>query len=407
MTNWAVWKQEINYQKLFWAGAINGIGNRFTQVAILTLLYQITGSGSAIAFLFVVRMAPFLLVAPIGGLLADRFSKKKLLIMVDLVRIPIALSPLLVQSQDQLWIVYVSAFFLSTGEALYSPARMSTIPALVKQDRLLYVNAIEQIMLGFVLVVGSSAGGIISYLFGLHVPFILDGVSFLLSALFLAKITIPTIEHKVKSAKPPRHHTPVWKLITASSALFTFILIELTTPLANGIDNVLMSVYALDVFKMGDLGVGFIYGALGLGFILSSFLSNLLKRRLLTLISVFIALEGMGHLLLSIVPTFSLALLTVLFITFAGGISNICLSTITMKVVPKSKQGAFFGLTQMLSNTTMGVSMGVAGFLLGVFEPRTLSFLVGITYILFTIIYATLFTRINLVKEKRELRKIG
>lgn len=45
MSNWNVWKKEKHYQKLFWAGTINGIGNRISQVAVLTLLYQITGAG--------------------------------------------------------------------------------------------------------------------------------------------------------------------------------------------------------------------------------------------------------------------------------------------------------------------------------------------------------------------------
>ncbi|WP_106495281.1 MFS transporter [Lentibacillus sp. Marseille-P4043] len=403
MKNWLVWKQEKNYQKLFWSGTINGIGSRFTQVAILTLLYQVTESGIAIGLLFATRMAPFLLLAPIGGMLADRFSKKKILITIDLLRTPFAVSPILVQGSGDLWIVYLSAFCLATGEAIYSPTRMSAIPTLVKQDKLLYINAIEQIMVGIVLVAGSSTGGIISYLFGLHLPFILDGLSYLISALFILNMTIPTIM-KAKKCNPVYHSPSAWKLITGSSILLIFIFIEITMPLANGVDNVLMSVYALDIFHKGDLGVGLIYTALGLGFIISSFFSTKLRRKLVLLVVVFIALEGSGHLLLSVVPTFSFALLTVLFITFAGGISNICSSTLIMKIVPKSRQGTFFGLTQMISNTALGLSMGVAGFLLEVFNPRTLSFLVGITYIVLTILYAILFAKVNLVNEKRKLQ---
>lgn len=402
MSNWNVWKKEKHYQKLFWAGTINGIGNRISQVAVLTLLYEITGAGVAIGLLFAIRMAPFLLLAPIGGILADKFSKKKLLITLDLLRIPFAVSPIFVQGPEELWIVFVSAFCLSTGEALYSPTRMAAIPALVKQDKLLYINAIEQILLGVVLVFGSSAGGVISYLFGLQVPFILDSFTFLSSALLLLPITFPKLPEIKESKITERQSTP-WKLIIGSSALIIFITIELTMPLANGIDNVLMSVYALEVFSMGDLGVGFIYSALGLGFIVSSFFSNMLKQKLVVPIVLFIALEGIGHMLLSIVPTFSLALLAVLFITFVGGISNICMSTLMMKIVPKSKQGIFFGFTQMISNTSLGISMGLAGFLLEMFTPRTLSLLVGITYILFTILFAVLFSRVNLVKEKRML----
>ena len=406
MTNWTVWKKEKHYQKLFWSGAINGIGNRFSQVAILTLLYQITGAGMAIGFYFAIRMAPFLLLAPIGGLLADRFSKKRLLIKLDLLRIPFALSPIFVQGPSDLWIVYISTFCLSIGEALYAPTRMATIPSLVKQDKLLYINAIEQILVGVVLVLGSSTGGIISYLFGLQVSFILDACTFLFSALLLLPISIPATRevHDAKTKNPPQPISP-WNLVIGSFALIIFITIEATMPLANGIDNVLMSVYALDVFHMGDLGVGFIRATLGLGFIISSFFSNMLKRKLVVLIVLFIALEGIGHILLSIAPSFIIALMTVLLITTVGGMSNICLSTLIMKIVPRTKQGAFFGFTQMISNTSLGISMGAAGFLLEVFTPRTLSLLVGITYVLFTILYATLFSRVNLIKEKIKLMR--
>ncbi|WP_088051307.1 MFS transporter [Virgibacillus dakarensis] len=403
MKNWTVWKQEKNYQKLFWSGFMNGIGNRFSQVAVLTLLYQVTGSGGAIGLLFAIRMAPFLLLAPIGGFLADHFSKRKILIVMDIIRIPFAISPILVQGADDLWIVYTSAFFLAAGEAIYSPTRMSAIPALVKQDRLLYINALEQIMVGVVLVVGSCSGGVISYIFGLNLAFLLDGLSYLLSALFIVNMTIPAaVKNKTESLNPAQSSS-IWGVIKGSSVLLIFIIIEITMPIANGIDNVLISVYALDIFHMGDLGVGFIYASLGLGFIISSFLSNLLKRKLVALIIVFIALEGCGHLLLSIAPVFSLALIIVVFITFAGGISNICLSTLIMKIVPKPRQGSFFGITQMMTNTMLGISMGVAGYLLEIFEPRMLSFLVGTTYILFTIFYAVMFSRVNLVKEKRKL----
>jgi hypothetical protein len=68
VSNWTVWKREKNYQKLFLSGTINGLGNRFSQVAIFTLLYQMTGSGMAIGIFLAVRMVPFLLFGPIGGI---------------------------------------------------------------------------------------------------------------------------------------------------------------------------------------------------------------------------------------------------------------------------------------------------------------------------------------------------
>ncbi len=404
MTNLSVWKKEKNNQKLFWAGVINGIGNRFTQVALLSLLYQVTGSGVAIGLLFAVRMAPFLLLAPIGGMLADRLSKRTILIAIDLLRIPAVLSLILVRDPGDLWIVYLSSFLIAMGEAIYSPTRMASIPALAKPDSLIYVNAIEQIMTGAVLIIGSSTGGILAYLFGNQASFLINALTFLLSALIISKLSIPTgsAEKKRKTKRMPSNAMSPFKLIFGSSALIAFFIIMLTMPLANGIDNILVSIYGLEVFEMGELGVGFMYGALGLGLIISSFFSHMIKRSLITLVIIFIALEGTGHILLSIAPNFYFALFIVVFITFAGGLGNICLDTIMMKYIPRAKQGTFFGLMQMLSNLSLAISMGSAGFLLEIFTARQLSFIIGFAYIVFTIMYALLFAKVDLIKEKRE-----
>ncbi|MDM5227790.1 MFS transporter [Cytobacillus sp. NJ13] len=405
MTNWTVWKQEKNYQKLFWAGVINGIGNRFTQVALLALLYHVTGSGVAIGLLFAIRMAPFFFIAPLGGMLADRFSKKAILVTVDLLRVPAVLGLLFVREAGDLWIVYASALLISMGEAIYSPARMSAIPALVKSDRLIYVNAIEQIMIGAVLIIGSSTGGILAYFLGNNAAFMINGLTFLLSAYLISRMVFPAVSEENRKKTETSGSVSPARLILGSSALIAFFIMMLTMPLANGIDNILVSIYGLEVFNMGELGVGFMYGALGIGLILSSFFSHIIKKGLLLLAIIFIALEGTGHILLSLAPSFYSALFTVVLITLAGGLGNICLDTVMMKFIPRSKQGTFFGLMQMVSNLSLAISMGTAGFLLEIFAPRTLSLIIGLAYLVFTIIYALLFSRVDLVKEKREFTR--
>ena len=224
MTNWTVWKSEKNYRQLFWSGAINGIGNRFNQVAMLALLYSITGSGLSIGIYFAIRLIPFLIFAPLGGMLADRFPKKHILIWLDMARIPLACIPLFVHDANGIWLLYIGLFSLAICEAIYAPTRMSVIPALVKSDKILYVNALEQIMLGAVLVVGSTTGGIIAFLFGTHVLFLLDAVTFLISAYMLGRMLIPTQSQtrKVRQALS----ISIWKLAWGSSALLLFLFIK-------------------------------------------------------------------------------------------------------------------------------------------------------------------------------------
>ncbi|UTR13802.1 MFS transporter [Salipaludibacillus sp. LMS25] len=401
MSLFKVWKKEENYQFLFWAGIINGVGNRFTQVALFSLLFQLTGSGMAIGIVLALRMLPFLLFAPLGGMLSDRFSRKALLITLDLLRAPLVVTFLLAQKSEEVWMIYAIACLLACGEALYAPARMSTIPALVKRDRLIHVNSIEQALVGIILVIGSSSGGLIAHYVGLSFPFLLNSGAFLLSAFLLWQIKMPT-NTTTRSKKSTTIALPK-KIIWQSTVLMTFLFITMTMPLANGIDNVLMSVYALDVFDKGEVGVGLMYAFLGLGFMISSLFGGFLKKGLLTLTVIFIAFEGVGHILLSIVPSFSTALIVVMGITIVGGISNICIDTVMMKVIPSSKRGALFGFMQAITNTTLGLSMASAGFLLEVFSPRELSLIVGFGYLCFTAIYAILFSKINLVYEKRNL----
>lgn len=70
-------REEKQYARLFAAGIVNGIGDRFSQVAVLGLLLSLTGSGLAVGITFAVRLVPYLLFGPLGGMLADRFSKNR------------------------------------------------------------------------------------------------------------------------------------------------------------------------------------------------------------------------------------------------------------------------------------------------------------------------------------------
>ncbi|MGD6941187.1 hypothetical protein ACQCT6_04035 [Cytobacillus gottheilii] len=96
----SLFKEEKEYRKLFSAGVLNGIGDRFSQVAVLALLLEVTGSGFAVGLTLAIRVIPFLLFAPFGGWLADKFSKRNILVSTDLIRIFFALSFLFVKSPD-------------------------------------------------------------------------------------------------------------------------------------------------------------------------------------------------------------------------------------------------------------------------------------------------------------------
>ncbi|ESU33774.1 hypothetical protein G3A_04690 [Bacillus sp. 17376] len=157
---------EKSYRKLFFAGIINGIGDRFSQVALLALILQMTGSGFSVGITMALRMIPFLFFSPLSSSLGVKYGRKKIMIVTDLARAVIALSFLAVDNPDDMWIVYAASFLLASGEAIYSPIRKSSIPAMVSSKSLKDINGWEQVLIGFVLVIGALSGGIVSYFSG-------------------------------------------------------------------------------------------------------------------------------------------------------------------------------------------------------------------------------------------------
>lgn len=370
------------YRKLFLAGVVNGIGDRFSSVAVLAMLLQVTGSGFAVGMTLAIRLIPYIFFGPLGGWLADRFPRKVILITTDLIRVVFALSFLLVHTKEDLWIVYVSSFMLAAGEAIYAPARKSVIPLLVNKDGLVKVNSLEQVMIGIVLIVGAFSGGIVASIFGPHVTFWFNAASFLGAAAILSTITFPK---KEQVTKMPDKNTLwfVFKRVIWMSVPVQILLIgEILIAFMNGIDNVLISVYAVNEYQLGDFGVGLFYGALGIGLTLSFTVANRLRKHFFVTGLFCLMLEGIFLLLLSRTHFVIFAFLLFCGAAFMSGIGNACFDTILMKEIPSEYQGTMFGLLATLGNTILGISMFLSGLTLHFLAPRSMGLIGGIGYIL-------------------------
>ncbi|MGP3609844.1 MFS transporter [Anoxybacteroides rupiense] len=398
-------QQEKHYLRLFGAGIVNGIGDRFSQVALLSKLLELTGSGWAVGAVLAIRVFPFFLFGPLGGKLADQFSRKNILIITDLSRIIFAISLAFANSADDMWLIYISTFMLAAGEAIYAPARKSWIPLLVKKDHIIKINSLEQVMLGIVLIGGSLFGGIVAFYFGTDLTFWLNGLSFLLAAFMIA--SIPFVHRKREPDKEKRtgiFHSiqTIKKLVIASAALYIVCLFKLIVPLFNGIDNVLISIYAIQEFHLGDIGVGLFYGALGVGLMLSFMISQRITQHLLFIGLAALIIEGIGLMVLSHVYLAWIACLLYIFISFASGICNTCMDSIVMQETPVGQQGFVFGWLVTVSNTFIGISMFTTGIMLKAVSNRMLGLLGGLGFVLTGLFLAMVYWT---KQKKRMMRK--
>ncbi|WP_151737947.1 MFS transporter ['Paenibacillus yunnanensis' Narsing Rao et al. 2020] len=379
-------KHARGYSRLFVTGLINGIGDRFSSVALLAMILELTGSGMAVGISLGLRVLPYLFMAPLGGFLAGKLPRKRIMIALDVLRAPAALSLILVDGAGRLWLAYLVSFLLAAGEAVYSPVRKSAIPLLAGPDKLLRINSLEQLMNGCVLIVGAFAGGVVSYWFGPETGFVLNAASFLVAALLLAGIRFPDGAEPSGSlaasaavsggegqehARPGRRQSLKW-LAGSSLVLQVVIGYELLVPLFNGWDNVLISVYAVEVFHAGDVGVGALYAALGIGLSLSALAERLLRRRLLAVALAGLLMEGILLMGISFSGGIVSAFILYILLALCGGIGAACLDTLVMRETPASLQPVLFGMLSAAGNSLMGLSMLAAGWLLDVLEPREL-----------------------------------
>lgn len=378
-----------NLRRLFTANFLSGIGDWFNSVAVLSLLLEVTGTAMAIGITLALRTFPHLLFGPLGGILADRFDRKRIMIFCDVARAFIALSFLFVSSEANVWIVYVATFFLVAFSSLYNPSRLSILPQIVHREDLASANALDQSIYGTVMAVGSLVGGVFVAMWGNDVAFICNSLSFLVSGIVLIRLRVPKAVDVAEQPTPLEHTTSeetskealsyrqLFTMITRVPVVFSILLLTTMWPIGGGIFNVLISVYAYQVFDAGKIGIGLLYGAIGLGFIAGGLIAEFFHKRPYEVAALSLAVEGFAFLLTSFSPSITITALFYALSTVAGGMGNACLRTLIMLHVHQRNQGRFFAIEGTLSNVLLGLSMLVGGWLLTFAEPRLVGFAAG------------------------------
>ncbi len=197
-------RSNANFRFLWFGQIISLLGDWFNLIASAALVATLTQSGFAVGSLFVVRMlAPFL-TSPIAGVIADRYSRKHILIVADIARAVTVFGFLLVRRAELVWLLYtLTAIQLGIGGFFFT-ARNAILPDLVSRRALGAANAISSATWSVMLAVGAALGGLVSGTLGIYPAFVIDGLTFLLSAAFIARISLEAAPRPALSEKTVR-----------------------------------------------------------------------------------------------------------------------------------------------------------------------------------------------------------
>ncbi len=180
-----------NFRWLWSGQVVSLLGDWFNIIASAILIRNLTDSRLALGVLFTIRMlAPFC-VAPIAGICADRYNRKHILIATDIVRGLLLIGFLFVKDENDIWLLYLLATLLFGVSGFFSPARSAILPDVTSRNELGTANALSATTWSVMLALGAAFGGITAGLFGVYTAFIIDGLTFFVSAGLLLQIKLP------------------------------------------------------------------------------------------------------------------------------------------------------------------------------------------------------------------------
>ena len=177
-----------SYFPLWRAQLLSAFGDTLHYVALVVLIYRLTGQGAAVAALVVAEVIPVLLLGPVAGVVIDRFSRRGVLIGADMVRAALAFSLVWPQGAGH---VYLVAAGLAASAAFFNPTVQAVIPALTTEEQRLAANSVAWSTGRLVQIVGAAVAGGLVGLVGTGPAFFLNAATFVASAALIATLSIP------------------------------------------------------------------------------------------------------------------------------------------------------------------------------------------------------------------------
>lgn len=188
---WALVSGNRNYRRLWIGNVVSLLGDWFNTIALYVLVTELTGSPLALGAVFVTKMLPWALSAPLAGVIVDRYNRRRLMIGTDVLRAVVVLGFLLIDQPAEVPWLYVLLTVQVIAGAVFNPAQSASLPNITTPRELLTANALMSATWSTMLAVGAALGGFAVELLGTSAVFWIDSATYLVSAVFIFGTVIP------------------------------------------------------------------------------------------------------------------------------------------------------------------------------------------------------------------------
>jgi MFS family permease len=385
--------------RLFYlALAQSALGNGAAYVALLLVAYDRWASPWAISLVLLADLLPAMLLGPVFGAMADRWSRRWCAVAADVIR---AVAFIGIAVVDVFAATVVFAVLAGAGTALFTPATLAGLPSLVSKERLPAATSLYGAIADLGFTAGPGIAAAILVVAGAEELLLANGVTFLVSAVILLGIPFGArplgeehapgrvVASLVREARQGlgvvARMRDIRVVIAGGSAALFFA----------GAFNVAELPFATDTLDASDAGYSVLVAVFGLGFIAGSLMGSgggtaeLLRRRFV----LGGLLMGAGFVASAVAPGLLVALLTFAVAGFGNGLLLVHERLMVQEFVPDAVMGRAFGVKDALASWAFGVAFIAAGGLLTLFAPRTLIGLAGAGVMLVALVSAVALLR--------------
>jgi len=379
-------RRNPGFALLFWATAGSAIGTYLAALALSVDIFDRTGSGAWLAALLIADFLPIVLIGITLGPLVDRLSRRRLMILSDLVR---AATFVALPFVERPGVIVALAAVNGIATGFFRPAAWAGFPNLVSEDdreqATSLLSTVEHVawMLGPVL-----AGGLLA-IHGTDVAYWVNAATFLLSALLVARIPAASL----RSDEPiTKGHWEDMRaglgLVFNSRPLLTVLVAWNASALATAFVNVAEVPLVKDDLDGGNIGLGFLVGATGFGLVVGSFFAaSALERlgmRALYAGSLLVMAIGFG--VASASPTVAVAAVLAAFATIGNGAAIVCNQLLVQEGAPDAMRGRALAVLMSTYYGVLGLAMAGGGLLVDGAGARAAWAVAGVVYLLSTVL---------------------
>jgi MFS family permease len=389
-----------DFRQLWLGQVVSQLGDWFDTIALFTLVLRLTGSGRAVGLILVARFLPSVVLGPLSGVLADRFNRRHIMIASDVARAFVVLGFLFVRRPEQVWLLYLLTILQLAFSAFFEPARSAALPSIVSRRELVTANALSSVTWSAMLTLGAAIGGPITDWFGTDAAFIIDSLTYLVSALLIWSVRLPR--------RPPRPKTSLTlakalgvtdtleglRYVWTRPRVLAVLLVKPAWGLGGGILT-LLPVFGEKVFKFSfhagvataAAGMSVLYVARGVGTALGPMLTRRFysetREQMQRAIGLSFILAGMFYVSFGSSQSFALALLWLAVAHMGGSVLWVFSTVLLQSTVEDEFRGRVFAAELMLLTLAMAASNYATGEALDRFQisPRTVTVAIGILFI--------------------------